>query len=97
MNYRDQACEIDKPCSATNMALNEMESAIAILGEAVDRLAFRTSDIRLAYPDAPKGAGQLTTCADPPASPLVIRLTDLKRAICRKADQLNNLTDEIQL
>jgi hypothetical protein len=39
MNYRDQACEVEKPSSATNMVLNEMESAITILGEAIDRLA----------------------------------------------------------
>lgn len=96
MNYQDQ-CRTDSP-SPVIMALNEIECAITILSEAVDRLSLRTNEIRLPYAEVPMVKGMTpSSLAEPPSSPLVGRLNELRRAINRHTDRLNGLTDEIQL
>ena len=94
--YPEQVCEPDRRQSPTEEAFNEIGIALKILSEAVERMACRTSDVRASQclPCDPKGND---TIPQPPTAPIVYRLRDIKMAICAQADNLNILSDEIQL
>lgn len=90
-----QECGLTEPIklSPTEEMFNEIEIALKILSEAVERIGIKTSDVRYCIPcDAPKSAEM-----DHGHAPLIMRLRGIKSAICRNADSLNNLSDEIQL
>lgn len=92
----NQPCQTDSP-SVVNLTLNDLERSIAALSEAVERVFHQTTEVRMPVPGASTLQGEGKSFAEPTASPLVCRLNELRRAINRHTDRLNNLSDEIQL
>jgi len=95
MDTKYQDCGVvSRPPSPAEEAFCEIETALKILAEAVDRIGVKTSDVRYCRPCDP--CNSKDPCV-PSGAPLLGRLHDIKSMICRQADVLNNLSDEIQL
>ena len=93
MRNQDYGAADSTKLSPTEEMFNEIECALKILSEAVERITIKTSDVRYCLPCDPQ-KGIEPECGH---APLIMRLRGIKSAICRNADSINNLSDEIQL
>lgn len=92
--YPEDCGSIAANGSVAEVTFNDIDIALKILAEAVQRIEVKTSDVRYCTPCKPSSNDKDTDCSH---APLIMRLREIKTLICRNADYLNGLSDEIQL
>jgi len=97
MNYpQEYALNANQKLSPMEEILNEIECSLKLLAESIDRITMKTSDVRLIRP-CDQYVANSKDASECETAPLIERLRGMKNAICVRANEINQLSYEIQL